>query len=76
VKTVFNGPLAYRKHIFGGQITLATGIHISGTCIKRILPATEKNFGPLQFLLRQVSLCNNLLYVTEMYVTIKGRCYL
>jgi hypothetical protein len=42
VETVFNGPTAYRKPFFGGQLTIATMIQILGTCIRRILPETER----------------------------------
>jgi hypothetical protein len=35
-----------------------------------------KNFGPLRFLFRQVSLCNMLLYVTQIYINIQGEVLL
>jgi hypothetical protein len=56
--------LGIQETLFGGQLTLAMRIKISDFYIKRILLATDKNFGPLQFLFRKVSLCSNLLYVT------------
>ena len=42
MKPVLNGTWAQRKTEFSGKIFLTTRIQISGTCINRILSATEK----------------------------------
>ena len=75
MKNVLNGTMACRKHFFGGQLTQTTRIHTSGTCIKRILPATDKISVPCGSVSGRFHCVTTCCGVTQIYVNTESTVF-